>query len=600
MLNHNALQAPESQPPLELVSPAQPVQGVVRELPFRDPHQTAATDPLSIAPNPGPDVGTLYIHARDAYSDGMSLALATHRRPYDEITADYLAQQGQEGFSAVEFWDTNFDTPQPDDGQLVAPPGMSLDEYTLAMREKFIHPSEENSTFDIWLPYDRSVAGAGRFSHHSFLWDGYHMAKGYAADGRWDLVLNIVDNTEYQINRFGYGLNGSAGFLATRSQPPYFSHEVSMLADEYGDEALVRYLPAMEKEYAGYWMDGDDHLEELPNDGKVYTHRGLVRLPTGNGTFAYLNRYWDDADGPRLESYKEDAELGEMVVHGLEGEVRERRLQKLYKDVRSGAASGWDFSSRWFEDKSTMATINTTDILPVDLNSLLARTEHMLARANRAAGNMDRAQEYEERLSQRVAAINKFLWNPADNTYRDYNFVRGQQTGVESAAMAYPLYVGIANAQQTFGVAHAIESKLLFPGGVVATTTDESDQQWDGGTLEGDGRKNVWAPLNWASARGLARMAYMLTASRPDLDVQPLLELSERVRTTYMEGIQAAFDANGTVPEKLNGMDPAKIGRGGEYEPVKVLAMSSEIFRAMAQWQPYDSADCLPVGAHAA
>jgi len=572
-----------------------------RQFPLRPAFQTGSVDPLSIAPNLDNGLGPLYIGARVLHADGMSLALATPRDglSYDDVATAYALQSQDPDFSDVEFWARHFDTPEPDDAQLIAPEGMSLEEYTQIIRPKFIHPSVTNGSFDIWLPYARSVAGAGRFSRHSFLWDGYHMAKGYAADGHWDLVLNIVDNTEYQINRYGYALNGSAGFLATRSQPPYFSNEVAMLADEYGNEALVRYLPAMEKEYEEYWMDGRQQLESQPDDGRIYTHRSLVRVPLARGGYAFLNRYWDDADGPRLESYQEDVELGEEVAHGLEGEERRARLQKLYKDIRAGAASGWDFCSRWFADGKSMTTINTTDILPVDLNSLLARTEHMLARAHWAAGDREKAGAYMQRLAQRAIAINEYDWDPASGIYRDFNFVQGRQTKIVSAAAAYPLYVGISNVEQSFGVAQAIESQLLFPGGVVATTTDSSKQQWDGGTIDGDGQKNVWAPLNWAAARALARSAHMFDVAHPEVDTEPLIELSERVRESYMNGVRLVFDTHRTVPEKHRGDDPRQIGQGGEYRPVRALAMPSEIFRAMDRWDPRDPAGCLPVGATA-
>jgi neutral trehalase len=33
--------------------------------------------------------------------------------------------------------------------------------------------------------------------------------------------------------------------------------------------------------------------------------------------------------------------------------------------------SGWDFSSRWFADGHLLGTIQTTNLIPVDLNCLL-------------------------------------------------------------------------------------------------------------------------------------------------------------------------------------------------------------------------------------
>lgn len=570
-------------------------------LELRPPFAVESVDPLAIAPDPGV-MGQMYIGAREKYADGMTLACAQPKEgwTYQAIKEEYARVCGEPGFSDVEFFDGHFDVTPPDTESLVAPPGMSLDEYTQWLRPKFIFPNTDSKHFDIWLPYNRAVAGAGRFGRHSFLWDGYQMAKGYAADGRWDLVLDVVDNTEYQINLFGYPLNGSADFYATRAQPDYFSHEVRMLADHFGPEVLVRYLPAMEKNHMGYWMDGMEALAKLPLDGQIHTHRTLVRMPDGS----FLNRYWDDAEGPRLESYKEDVEIAELAVGGLTGAIRAAKLQKVYKDLRAGAASGWDFSSRWCEVGGDLNTINTTDIAPVDLNSLMAYNEETLAMAYEAAAKqggingldamqcLQRASMYWDMWGKRTQAINQYNWDPSDGIYRDHNFVKGEQTKVVSAAMAYPLYVGIANLEQTLGVVEATERDLLYEGGIIATTTENSTQQWDGGSRdaneERDGKKprskNVWAPPNWAYIRGVARMAHQLVAEQVDADpdvIEYLLQSSERAKGAYERGIAEAFDEHGIVPEKHRGDRPRDLANGGEYALVKVLAMPSETWRAL-------------------
>lgn len=567
-------------------------------LTLREAYPVEPVDPLLVSPQPG-EMEQMYIGARQAYPDGMTLACATPLRPYETIKADYEIQSKMPGFSDVDFFNENFEVTPPDEASYIAQEGQTLDEYTLSMRSKFIFPNTQQGNFDVWLPYDRSVAGAGRFGKHSFLWDGYQMAKGYAADGRWDLVLDIIDNTEYQIDRFGYPLNGSADFYATRAQPDYFAHEIRMLADRVGPEALVRYLPALEKDHSGYWMDGIEELSALPIDGESHAHRALVRMPDGS----FLNRYWDDGDGPRLESFKEDVHVGTLAVAGLSGAVRQARLNKVYKDLRAGAASGWDYSSRWFKDGSQLSTINTTDIVPIDHNSLLAYNEETLAMAYEAAAetegydrdrSLEKAAFYRQMADQRIAAINTYLWDSGAKIYRDYNFVDKHQTEIVSAAMVYPLYVGIANAEQAFGVVDAVKNELLYPGGIIATTTENSSEQWDGGARGGTRSKNVWAPPNWAAVRGFARMAHLL-ADQEGIDVEPLLELAERVKENYMQGIEAAFAAHGIVPEKHRGDDPTTLANGGEYALVKVLAMPSETYRAMKNLDPRDATDHLPM-----
>ncbi|HBC25595.1 MAG TPA: alpha,alpha-trehalase, partial [Pseudomonas sp.] len=87
-------------------------------------------------------------------------------------------------------------------------------------------------------------------------------------------------------------------------------------------------------------------------------HRRCVCLADG----MVLNRYWDERATPREESYREDVETARSSC---------RPRHEVYRDLRAGAESGWDFSSRWLDDAHRLATIRTTSILPVDLNALL-------------------------------------------------------------------------------------------------------------------------------------------------------------------------------------------------------------------------------------
>ena len=53
--------------------------------------------------------------------------------------------------------------------------------------------------------------------------------------------------------------------------------------------------------------------------------------------------------------HREDFE----VAKGFPSEEERRRL---YIDLASAAESGWDFSSRWFEDGRSIGTIRTTQV----------------------------------------------------------------------------------------------------------------------------------------------------------------------------------------------------------------------------------------------
>jgi alpha,alpha-trehalase len=62
---------------------------------------------------------------------------------------------------------------------------------------------------------------------------------------------------------------------------------------------------------------------------------------------ALLNRYWDDNDTPRPESWLDDVTTAKNNPN--------RPATEIYRDLRSAAASGWDFSSRWMDDPKNWA-----------------------------------------------------------------------------------------------------------------------------------------------------------------------------------------------------------------------------------------------------
>lgn len=104
-------------------------------------------------------------------------------------------------------------------------------------------------------------------------------------------------------------------------------------------------------------MEGADAL----TPGKA--NKRVVRMEDG----ALLNRYWDDNDTPRPESWLDDVTTAKNNPN--------RPATEIYRDLRSAAASGWDFSSRWMDNPQQLGTIRTTSILPVDLNALMFHME---------------------------------------------------------------------------------------------------------------------------------------------------------------------------------------------------------------------------------
>lgn len=171
-----------------------------------------------------------------------------------------------------------------------------------------------------------------------------------------------------------------------------------------------------------------------------------------------------------------------------------RPATEIYRDLRSAAASGWDFSSRWMDNPQQLNTLRTTSIVPVDLNSLMFKMEKILARASKAAGDNAMANQYETLANARQKGIEKYLWNDQQGWYADYDLKSHKVRNQLTAAALFPLYVNAAAKDRANKMATATKTHLLQPGGL-NTTSVKSGQQWDA--------PNGWAPLQWVATEGL-------------------------------------------------------------------------------------------------
>jgi neutral trehalase len=163
------------------------------------------------------------------------------------------------------------------------------------------------------LPQSYIVPG-GRFSE-TYYWDSYFTMLGLAESGREDLLKCMADNFAWMIEIYGHIPNGNRTYYLSRSQPPVFALMVELF-EEDGVRGAKRYLDHLKMEYS-FWMDGAESL--IPN--QAYRH--VVRMPDGS----LLNRYWDDRDTPRDESWREDVETAKHSG---------RPPNEVYRDLRAG------------------------------------------------------------------------------------------------------------------------------------------------------------------------------------------------------------------------------------------------------------------------
>jgi alpha,alpha-trehalase len=246
-----------------------------------------------------------------------------------------------------------------------------------------------------------------------------------------------------------------------------------------------------------------------------------------------LNRYWDDRDTPRDESWIEDVETARHSG---------RPPNEVYRDLRAGAASGWDYSSRWLREPGRLASIRTTQFIPIDLNAFLFKLESAIANISASKGDKETAELFRQKASDRRAAVNRYLWDDENGCYRDYDW-RREVMALFSAASIVPLYVGMATHEQAERLSDAVKARLLTPGGILATEY-ETGEQWD--------KPNGWAPLQWMAIQGFKQYGND--------------SLGDEIAWSWLQTVNHFYKAHHKLIEKYHiASSTPREGGGGEY-----------------------------------
>jgi alpha,alpha-trehalase len=483
------------------------------------------------------------VQSQAIFEDGKAFVDATPNAAPAQILAEYHAAQPHAPEALRGFVESHFTLPVAALATPAIPGRLAIGAHIDALWEQLTRRSDSAPPYSSLLPLPRPyVVPGGRF-REMYYWDSYFTMLGLARSGRRDLLQDMVQDFAYLIDRYGHVPNGTRTYYLSRSQPPFFFEMVALLSPADPAAAFARYLPQLRREYA-FWMEGAKQL-------RVRTaHRRVVAMPDG----AILNRYWDDRDTPRDESYAQDVELAR---------ASDRAPQAVYRDIRAAAESGWDFSSRWFADGRTRASIDTTSVVPVDLNALLYGLEQAVRAGCTRRHDRPCAQEFARRASARRAAVSRYLWNADVRTYLDYQWPQGQSIPRLSAAMLYPLFTGLASDAQAAEVAQASIRDLLEAGGIV-TTPSNTGEQWDA--------PNGWAPIQWIAVSGLLQYGQQALAAT--------------VACRWMHNVEDVYQQNGKLVEKYDVISVGRSGGGGEYPTQDGFGWTNGVMRQLMAMYP--------------
>jgi alpha,alpha-trehalase len=452
------------------------------------------------------------------FSDQKMMPDAVPLFPIPEINAKYEKEKETDGFNLKDFVLRNFDFL----GAKISiqrEQHLPIDQHIEKLWDELTRTAYEEKGTLLKLPKPYIVPG-GRFNEF-FYWDSYFIMLGLQVSGRVEMMENIIENCSYLIQHVGFVPNASRTHFLSRSQPPYFSLMLDLLFETTKDETIyTKYHSTLEKEYA-FWMDGEEGLEK---DSSV---KRVAKTNSGD----VLNRYYDAENTPRPESYVIDIEDAENTSG-----------EQFYRNIRSACESGWDFSSRWFEDGETIQTIETLNIAEVDVNCLLWHLEKTLVKSSALQNFTEKENYFTQRAADRKRMIDHYFWDENAGTYKDYHTKKHKKTSSEHIAALYPLFLGLASTAQAKAVSEIIAEKFLYQGGLV-TTTKKSGQQWD--------LPNAWAPYQWLGYK--AMMNYGFT------------EVAEEIKNNWCSNVERVYNNTGKLMEKYNALDTETIAGGGEY-----------------------------------
>jgi len=413
-----------------------------------------------------------------------------------------------------------------------------------------VRPEELPAAGLLYLPNPYVVPG-GRFNE-MYGWDSYFIVIGLEADHREALAKGMVDNFLFEIDHYGAVLNANRTYYLTRSQPPFLTSMIravyenpkSFAATPEGRAEAKQWLQhaytLAEKDYstwlrpehkagstglARFYDFASGPVPEMADDSTYYPDviRWLIAHPEP-ATAGYLvkgSEHPDAAETARLKLTSCD--LHTSVVCARAWAQGYRLSHDFYEGDRAMRESGFDPSFRFGPFDGA-----TGHYAPVCLNSLLYRYEKDLEHFAHLLANPEDAARWNHRAKARDVAMQRYLWQPKDGVFADYDFVHAKTSTYAYITSLYPLWAGVATREE----ATQMVAKLnLFerPGGL-SMSNYNSGMQWD--------EPFGWAPTNWVAVAGLEAMGFRTEAAR----------IAHNFDATIDEG----FAHDGTIVEKYN------------------------------------------------
>ncbi|XP_033213975.1 trehalase-like [Belonocnema kinseyi] len=333
------------------------------------------------------------------------------------------------------------------------------------------------------IPVDNGIVfPGGRFQEY-YYWDSYWIIKGLLLCDMKLTARGMIENFIQFVDQYGFMANGGRVYYTMRSQPPLLTYMVQTYIDATKDYDFVKkILHVLDREF-DFWEK--KRTVDVDYRGKSYK----------------MARYFVESDGPRPESYREDYDLAKYLP-------TDEAKREMYENIKTGAETGWDFSSRWLisptengqDPRRNLSNIATKYIIPVDLNAFLERNAKRLSKFHVRVGNI----QNQDRYFSVVFRVSQAMPETPIKTIR-----------------------------------------CPSPSGI-PTSLAETGEQWD--------LPNSWSPLQSIVINGLRETGYKAAVS-----------LAEEFATIWLRSNYEGFKKYNEMFEKYDSVIPGAHGGGGEY-----------------------------------
>ncbi|XP_050560834.1 trehalase isoform X1 [Spodoptera frugiperda] len=314
------------------------------------------------------------------------------------------------------------------------------------------------------IPITHGFFVPGEQFQEMYYWDSNWIVKGLLISGMQETAKGVIENLFELVDKLGHVPAANRWYYENISQPPLLTEMVATYYSYTNDTAFLRKnIKYLEKEI-DFWLK--ERSIYIRKDGKNYK----------------VCRYFVPIAHPRPYAYYSDTEVTE--------DLSEQDGKEFLHSAWSTFESGWDFSSRWFEDPEDTSTATprtgtrTMYVIPVDLNAIIANALQHIANFYTDLMNTQKAQAYAQSAQRMKATIQSVFWNEEDGIWYDYDLRKNTHRKYFYTSNFAPLWQSavasdFVKAKGEMIIEYLKDSNALDYAGGVPNSMIDSGEVWD-------------------------------------------------------------------------------------------------------------------------